>query len=279
MRQFRYPSAIPPLETRPVDPQTGTWTYEWRAWFEAMQLQAGGQGQDAIYDATIAAQTLGEENRDRIEALERRQSEASIALTAGLSALGELSRLDKASARNLARATVGSRQIGTDTDHYLVPAGTYANGAAAQAAFDNLDIIASPNLRLDAGDAVDVDLDIYIEATADIFNHCYLTVEIQRLGGTGTSVLTSRSIYINHVDVSGNMTSAGYEVPERVSIRLQDTIPSAASDYRYRALLTNALVSGNTFENWNDNSGARELIVREARIEAVRLDPRLVSSE
>lgn len=278
MRMYRYPTAIPPVDTRLTDDR-GILTYPWRAWFESMQLQAGGQGGDAIYDANAAALTLAEENRERIEQLTRQLRAQESQVVAALSALGDLSRLDRANSRNLVRGAIGSRQIGTDTDHYLVPAGTYANGAAAQSAFDNLSLTASPNLRLDAGDRVDVNVDVYIEATADLFNHCYLTIEVQRLGGSGTSVLTSRSVYIEHLNVSTNMTSAGYEVPERVSFTFVDTIPSAASDYRYQIILSNDTVSGNTFENWNDNSGARELIVREARVEAVRLDPRLVSTE
>lgn len=278
-RNFRYPIALPPYETPFFQEDGRTLHSAWREWFEGAQLQLGGQGNDAIWDATLNSQTLGEENRDRIEALERSQSEATIALTAALSALGELSTLDQAGARNIRRAAVGSRQVGTDTDHFLVPAGTYVNGSAAQAAFDNLDLTASPNLRLEADDVVDIDVDVYIEATAGLFNHCYLNVDVQRLGGAGTTTITARSIYIDHLDASTNMISAGYEVPERVNFKIRDVIPSTASDYRYRLLISNGLVSGNTFEGWNDNSGARELVVREGRIEAVKFDPRLLSSE
>lgn len=54
-RTFRYPNALPPLETRPIDPNTGFWTYPWRVYLEAQQIQSGGQGGDAIYDVSELA--------------------------------------------------------------------------------------------------------------------------------------------------------------------------------------------------------------------------------
>lgn len=305
MRQFRYPTAIPPSDVRPVD-DNGNWTYPWRAYFESLQLQAGGQGGDALYDADIRAAVQAEENRaviesqgrelralaDRltaasgdaeqqiqgaIEQVTRLRSELQAQIGAFEASIGDLARLDQAGARNIARSTVGLRQVVSDTGHFLVPAGTYANGAAAQAAFDPLSIQAAPNLRLEADDLVDIEVDVYIEATSKIFNHCYLAVQVDRNGGAGTSVLASRGIYIEHLNNSANMTSTGYEVPHQVTLRLRDTIPSTASDYAYRLLVTNNTVSGSTFEGWNDNSGARELIIKEARIFATKFDPRLLS--
>lgn len=77
MRQFRYPTAIPPLDVRPIDPDTGFWTYEWRAWLESMQIQAGGQGGDALYDADIRSAVQAEENRAILDEVAREQRQLS----------------------------------------------------------------------------------------------------------------------------------------------------------------------------------------------------------
>lgn len=69
MRNFRYPAAIPPIQTPLVDPESGLVHEAWRRWFESLQIQAGGQGGDAIFDAELLALVQGSENAAAIEAL------------------------------------------------------------------------------------------------------------------------------------------------------------------------------------------------------------------
>lgn len=162
MRDFRYPTAIPPLEVQPVDPKTGEWSWEWRRYFESLQIQVGGQGGDAIYDAeglaanaeqlSILAQnvtrlqqdveTLRNDGFDQQAALARKlqeQAQDVEALRAGV---------DDARARKIARGDIlpaevfrsaladnaASRTVsGYEQEHEVWPTGFGPTGSNANA--------------------------------------------------------------------------------------------------------------------------------------------------
>lgn len=168
MRQFRYPTAIPPLETRPVDPQTGTWTYEWRSWFEAMQLQAGGQGGDAIYDASIAPFVLAEENRDKIEALERLVRSQDAQLSAALAALGDLARIDTARAQNIGSNELGGVASVSPATHDWATSSPSASWAPSD--LNNFQTTTSA-LRLNPGQSVRIRFSYVQRCIKDAFEH------------------------------------------------------------------------------------------------------------
>ncbi len=69
MRNFRYPIALPPLGT-PVTVDGSPLHPEWQRWFESLQVVMGGQGQDALYDASVIAAVQASENAAAIQELD-----------------------------------------------------------------------------------------------------------------------------------------------------------------------------------------------------------------
>jgi hypothetical protein len=252
MREFRYPTAIPPLETRPIDPETGTWTYPWRVWLEGQQIQAGGQGGDAIYDAAISPFILAEENRDRIEAVERLVRSQDAQLQAALGALGDLARVDQANTRNIRNKAVSD--IVAEALASGVLTDTNPKRSNSQTVTDDADLT---NFENEATVLVSVDFEHSIDLGA--YAWCVMRCDLLRrpLSGGGSAVLRSWR-WVQAGDSSNSQFPAALETNNQTvtvpfSAIYADTLPAVGdadfddTGYRY-------FVEIYVTDEWDDGS-------------------------
>ena len=185
---------------------------------------------------------------------------------------------DVITATQIVSGSLGVRKKDEAANHFLVPAGTYANGPAAQAAFSNLSL-ETANQSAKAGDQVEIQALIYIEAGAGLFNHFYYRIRLLRLiNGTtstviGGGVVLDQNGYINHTQISQNARTAKDKIPQNEPIILTDTLPGnvpASATVRYELILSPRNVQGasSTFENWGDSAGTLNLVAKRAHLSA-----------
>jgi hypothetical protein len=214
--------------------------------------QRTGGGYDQIFDLDITAQTIAEENRDRIEALERRLADADLALTASLSALGELSRVDQANTRNIRNKAVSD--IVAEALASGVLTDTNPKRSNSQTVTDDADLT---NFENEATVLVSVDFEHSIDLGA--YAWCVMQCDLLRrpLSGGGSAVLRSWR-WVQAGDSSNSQFPAALETNNQTvtvpfSAIYADTLPAVGdadfddTGYRY-------FVEIYVTDEWDDGS-------------------------
>lgn len=265
-RAFNYPLSIPPLET-PIVNEQGRLTDPWRRWFEGVQIQAGGQGGDALFDAVVQGFVEASEARAFAEGVERltrlvqdqsRINEASIEQAAqesrreirqlsdsvraeiesALAGLGNLSRNDLLAPQFAVRGLAGVQQTNSiGRESMMTP--TIPNTNPVMADFETRQIFTSTSVGNEPvpqlPDAtVNVRFFYEFEATADIFDWYYWRVRISRETIAGTTLSTiydgNRLWNVSQATngASGNAASNAYPISRGETIEVFDVLPSSS---------------------------------------------------
>ncbi len=242
MREFRYPTAVPPLESPPIDQSTGDWSQEWRRYFESLQIQQGGQGGDAIWDG-VEQQATTEGRLQAVEALIaslrsdargqdvdtlRQEIRAELGRIRGemISAapeLGSLAYRDKLMQQDAAKGFAGIVAIATDTSADWVKSAV-ATPSKAATDYETL-TLETDDFKIRPGDRVEVSFSYKNQGVRDMYEHFSHSEKVEIL----TSADALVSTLVEDVYPAWSSANTGY-VPSvwsgEINIRHSEVVTS-----------------------------------------------------
>lgn len=279
MRNFRYPTAIPPLGT-PLTQDGSPPSPEWQRWFESIQTQHGGQGRDDIFDLSELAQNVAQ----LVDLQRRVEAQAQDIESLRGAAEAALARRVTTDIVQPKAATVVKVADPVDSFDFWDGGGYGPGGSGASSATTRvleMEVTIVPG-EYRAGDKVRVEYEYDLVVVGTVFDWANVTEQVHRYGNSVSApaldasssgkVVALRNRIFRQGATSGRILepasaiSGREDLPNSRVFRKFDTLPSPgdtdfdATGYTYLFRVTSTttdsvLAAGAAYENANDTSG------------------------